>query len=302
MNAVTAGRWADYVRTSCSTCKPGPDGTWTGVGWTLIAVGAAVLLLGVGMLWFEARSGTASELEPEAEPGPESEPEPEASEPTAVMDKAQREDLERRAAQAVPDQQTTESEEATKSGQSAGGPVVGLGVGAALIGVIIMAFSASRVEDDKSQLRLAAANVLSTAVDGPAICRATAVVESEDLPSSDTQFLPNAADCGASPRKYAQQQNSSPAGVFIPVEYVFSTSFTTDGEVTVHDKQDNRSLCVTVPDTDVAAATASENETATATSTDSGPMPLFDDVTVDPDPYIKDGACPDAPVSSTNPQ
>lgn len=102
--------------------------------------------------------------------------------------------------------------------------------------------------------------------------------------------MPIAAHCDDSPRQYAQQNTSAPAGVFIPIEYVFSSSFTTNGEVTLHDKQDNRSMCVTLPDTDVAAAAQP------SPSTDTDSFPAFDDVTVDPSPYVKDGACPDAPV------
>jgi hypothetical protein len=244
VNTVTGALWSDYVPPRCTTCKPGPDGTWTGAGWTLIAVGAAVVLLGVGMLWFESRT-----------------------------------------------------DQGAKSQMTAAGSVVALGLGAGVIGLVIIGFSASRVDDDKSQLRMAAANVLSMAVDGPAVCREAAAVESQEWPSSlaSSQFLPKPENCGTSPRAYAQQQQAtSPAGVFIPVEYLYSASFTTDGEVTVHDKLDNRSLCVTVPDTDVeAAATA-------ATPTGAGPttLPPFDDMSVDPSPYITDGACADAPVSS----
>jgi len=249
---------AGYVR-PCTTCKPGPDGSLTGLGWSLAGVGAAVLLLGIGALVVASRSGAGSGADSDA-----------SSDAGADADAA----------------------ESENSNPNLGGGLVAVGAVAVIFGLIILAFSNSRIEDDKSQLRLAATDLVSVAVDGPNNCRQLSDLESREWasPSASTAFVPVTAHCDGSPRQYAQENTSAPAGVFIPIEYVFSSSFTANGEVTLHDKQDNRSMCVTLPDTDVAAAAQP------SPSTDTDSLPAFDDVTVDPSPYVKDGACPDAPV------
>ena len=258
VNAMSAVLRAGYVR-PCTTCKPGPDGSLTGLGWSLAAVGAAVLLLGIGALVVASRSGAGSGADSDA-----------GSDAGADADAA----------------------ESENSNPNLGGGLVAVGAVAVIFGLIILAFSNSRIEDDKSQLRLAATDLVSVAVDGPNNCRQLSDLESREWasPSASTGFVPVTAHCDGSPRQYAQENTSAPAGVFIPIEYVFSSSFTANGEVTLHDKQDNRSMCVTLPDTDVAAAAQP------SPSTDTDSLPAFDDVTVDPSPYVKDGACPDAPV------
>ena len=284
MDIMTGALWAGYVKTPpCTTCKPGPDGGLIGTGWAIIAIGVGVVLLGTGVMLFGSRSDRGSH-----EAGAETPP---------VMDKVQREDLERRAAQAA-QAADDEDQQAKTSDAALGGGMIAVGVAGAVLGLIILGGSTSRVNDDKNQLRLAATNLLSGAVDGPAICRQAAGLESADFsrlfPSSSASnpYQSNPQNCAGSPREYADQNTMSNPGVFIPVKYVFSPSFTTNGQVTVHDVRDNRSLCVTVPDTDVAAA-AQPSGGSTA-------PPYFNDVTVDPSPYIADGACPDAPVSSTS--
>ena len=298
MNAMTGAVWADLVQPRCDSCKPGPDGSMTGVAWSLVAVGAVVMLLGICGLVFAARSAAGSPADDDsqadaaaddagddARAAAESEPEP-------VMDAVQREDLERRGLL------EPQSERSEKSDTAWGTGLVGVGAVAAVFGLIILAFSNSRIEDDKSQLRLAATDLVSAAFDGPSSCRQLAVIESRawSSPSASTAFLPDPAHCDGSPRQYAQEGASAPAGVFVPIKYVFSSSFTANGEVTLHDTQDNRSMCVTLPDTDVAAAA----QPSPSTDADTDSLPEFDHVTVDPSPYVRDGACPDAPVSSPN--
>lgn len=293
MKAMTAAVWAGYVQPRCDSCKPGPDGSMTGVGWSLVAVGAVVMLLGVCGLVFVRRSGSGSAAGSQtlAPAAAESEPEP-------VMDAVQREDLERRGLL------KPQPEQSGKSDAAWGGGLAAVGAVAAVFGLVILAFSTSRIDDDKSQLRLAATDLVSVAFDGPSSCRQLAVIESRawSSPSASAAFLPDPAHCDSSPRQYAEQGASVPAGVFLPIEYVFSSSFTANGEVTIHDKQDNRSVCVTLPDAAAAAAAAAaqpspstDADTNTESNTDS--LPAFEDVSVDPSPYVKDGACPDAPVS-----
>ena len=317
MNVMAGAVWADYLPPRCDTCKPGPDGSMTGVGWSLVGVGAVVMLLGICGLVFAARSAAGSHADDDlpvdtdadtvadavgaavagddARAAAESEPEP-------VMDAVQREDLERRGLlEPQPESEPeSEPERSEKSDTAWGTGLVGVGAVAAVFGLIILAFSNSRVEDDKSQLRLAATDLVSAAFDGPSSCRQLAVIESKawsspsPSASASTAFLPDPAHCDSSPRQYAEQGASVPAGVFLPIKYVFSSSFMANGEVTLHDTQDNRSMCVTLPDADVAAAA----QPSPGTDTDS--LPEFDHVTVDPSPYVRDGACPDAPVSSPN--
>lgn len=270
---------AFYTRPPCSTCKPGPDGV-PAIAWMLIALGVGLMLLGFGVLVFAARSGSGSRA-PSA-----------ASRPAPVMDAVQREELERRAAEA------SGPEKEKSSDTAVGGGIVLVGVAAGVLGLLILGITGSRVSEDKNQLHLAAANLVSSALDGPAACRRTAGIESydfsRDFPSATASnpYLSSPEDCSNSPREYANQNTMSDPGVFISVKYVFSDSFGANGQVTVHDEQDNRSLCVTVPDAVVEAA---------APPTDGpGTRPSFDDVTVNPSPYITDGVCPDAPVSSAN--
>jgi hypothetical protein len=295
MNVMTGVVWADFVQPRCDSCKPGPDGSMTGVGWSLVVVGAVVMLFGVCGLVFVSRSAAGSHAGDDSRAEVEADAEAEAgadavAELEPVMDAVQREDLERRGLL------EPRPEQSEKSGTAWGGGLVAVGAVAAVFGLIVLAFSNSRIDDDKSQLRLAATDLVSVAVDGPSSCRQLAVIESREWssPSASTAYLPNPAHCDGSPRQYAEEGSSAPAGVFLPIEYVFSSSFTANGEVTIHDKQDNRSMCVTLPDTGVAAAAQP------SPSTDSDSLPQFDDVTVDPSPYVRDGACPDAPVSSPN--
>ena len=65
VNAMSAVLRAGYVR-PCTTCKPGPDGSLTGLGWSLAGVGAAVLLLGIGALVVASRSGAGSGADSDA--------------------------------------------------------------------------------------------------------------------------------------------------------------------------------------------------------------------------------------------
>lgn len=163
-----------------------------------------------------------------------------------------------------------------------GWQVVAVGLLPLVLGLIMVGTSGSRVDDDKSQLRSAATELLSHAVNGVAGCRHQAALESP--------LGSNAAGCGNSPRDYVQgQTDPSPMGVYdITVQYLFSPTFVADGEVTVYDTGNHRSLCVKVPDSDVAAAAqASATPGATALPTD--------EVSIDPSPYISGGACPDAP-------
>ena len=287
----------------------------TSIGWMLAGLGASVMLIGICVLAFASRSDAKSDSDSasdsDSDPNSDPDSQPAGSEPTPVMDAVQREDLERRArARAA---QSSESARATTSDAALGGGIIAVGLAAAVFGVILLGISSSQVSDDKGQLRLAAANLVTGAVDGPAVCRQSAALESQEWPSlASSPYAQSAANCGGSPREYAQSSNmtSYNVGVFIPVEYVFSQSFSTNGEVTVHDKQDNRSLCVTVPDTDVAAAAQASATPSTdgygdgdgdsdGPTSSPGALPFFDDVSVDPSPYIASGACPDAPVGSS---
>ena len=161
-----------YAQPPCSSCRPGPDGV-PGVGWTLLAVGAFLLLIGIGVLAFASRTDSDSDSDSASDSGAdadaESDAQPAASELTPVMDAVQREDLERRAAQ----EQDAEPEKGQSSDTAVGGSLIALGLGVAAIGLVVVGISSSRVNDDKSQLRMAAANLASGAIDGPGICRAS---------------------------------------------------------------------------------------------------------------------------------
>jgi hypothetical protein len=265
---------AVYVK-PCSTCKPGPDGALTGVGWAGLVIGACVVLLGFGVALTRSRTESGSHS-PTTRPAP-------------VMDAVQREDFERRA------EEETQSDTRFSSNEKLGWQVVGLGLVPLAFGLIVLGFTSSRINDDKSQLRLAATNLVAHAVSGPAACRQTAEQTRMMLPSSmaSSPYMPSATDCEASPRKYAQGSGmSGDPGVYLDFAFIYSSAFDTNGEVTINDKENHRALCVTVPDTDVAAAQAGAAE-----STQS--YPEFNDASVDPDPYITSGACPDAPIDST---
>ncbi|MBS2552928.1 hypothetical protein KGQ19_39355 [Catenulispora sp. NL8] len=283
MSAMAGVPWANYLPARCDTCKPGPDGAWTGAAWTIIIIGACVVLIGFGVLVAASRSDPGSLPDPGSPSA--------AGEPAPVMDQAQREDVERRAGT-----EDSERESPRASKEKAGWQIVVVGLVPALFGLIMLGFTSSRISQDKGQLMVAASDLVSRAVNGPADCRQEAALESGmSLPSAlaSSPYLPNAANCDSSPREYAQDQAGSddPGVYLISVEFIYSPSFSTNGEVTIYDKDNHRSVCVTVPDTDVAAA-----EQASATP-DSTALPS-DPVSIDPSPYISDGACRDAPVSS----
>lgn len=269
MSSMVGVLGAVYTR-PCKTCKPGPDGSTTGLGWTLTIAGVAVLVVGICALILEARTDSES-------PAP-------ANRPASVMDAVQREDVERRAQQA-----------ARRGDIRVGGTLTAFGVIGAVIGLVILAITAGRINEDKTQLRSAAADLVSSAIDGPVACRETPDVTAGWLPSSSasTPYTPSAADCDDSPRHYGSQSGSYTLGLDPSMKYEYSESYETNGEVTVYDPLNKRAVCVTVPDTDVVAAA----QASATPSTNGYGIPAFDDRTFDPSPYIKSGACPDAPVT-----
>lgn len=279
-------RLGAYAQPPCTSCRPGPDGV-PGVAWTLLALGAFLLLLGIGVLAFASRTDADAASDSDADA--ESDAQPAAGEPTPVMDAVQREDLERRAAQ----EQDAEPEKDQSSDTAVGGSLIALGLGVGVIGLVVVGIFSSRVNDDKSQLRMAATNLVSGAIDGPGICRVSATMTT------------STTSCAPSPREYAQANDSFNPGVFIPVEYVFSPSYTANGEITVHDTQDNRSMCVRVPGTDVQAAaqpapSPSTDDSGDTVTPSTSALPFFDEPSIDPSPYISSGACPDAPITSSS--
>ncbi|WP_344669804.1 hypothetical protein [Catenulispora yoronensis] len=157
-----------------------------------------------------------------------------------------------------------------------GGVVSVLGVVAVVAGVVMALWDRSAVESSKKELRQDATTFASLVVAGPVTCRE---VGSMNHGSGGT------ASCDGSPRSYAMNGQYTDSVGILAVKYVFSTAFSTNGEVTVNDPLNHRSLCVRVPDTDVLGAAAPE--------TLRPPYDIF--AKMDVSPFIADGACPDAP-------
>ncbi len=239
-----------YFHQTCQTCQSHMSGASV-AGWAMAVAGMIVLLGGIFMQ-LSARWLT--------DPAPSTA----QSQSLPVMDTVQREDLERRAAQAP------QAGSGTPQGQGASRALIMIGGGVAIFGLIFAATVGAGSDAADSQLRSAAAKLVSDSLNGSAACQDPTGGGSGLFPSyllsnpygSDPQ-------CDPSPRSYAYQASDVP-GVPITIQYVYSTSFTTDGEVTVHDTTDNHSVCVTVPDYDASD---------------------------DPSAYITSGACHDAPVT-----
>jgi hypothetical protein len=257
---MTAVGWTGYVPPPkpCTTCKPSPDGS-PAVGWVLVAFGVAAVVAAIVLMVIEGWSRPAADRPPADPAGAES----------PVMDRVQREDVEKRAAE--------ETENRNRLWLNMiGGLAVG-GLACAAVGGFLAESTLSSIDDHKKQLHQAASVWLSVVVDGPEICREPGTVVD---PAAGRQN--SASHCPPSPRDYASQQRSTDATEF-PTETVLSANFQSNGEVTFHDTLNNRALCVRVPDTDVAAAY----------STAGFPTP-----DPDVDGYISSGACPDAPVTA----
>lgn len=165
---------------------------------------------------------------------PRPDPEPEGEQdpkPTPVMDAVQRQDLEQRAERERSDNQSL---------VNIGGGLAVAGVAAIALGVVLINSTLSAINESKKELRDNASLVASQATYGS----------------------------GSSPRSTVRNQLFEPIGL-LQVERVFSTGFDDNGEITVHDKVNDRSLCVRIP-----------------ASVSGG---------FDPDSAISSGACPDAP-------
>jgi len=189
-----------------------------------------------------------------------------AAEPVA-MDRAQREDLEQRAAK--------ESEERDRAQVTFGGGLAVAGLVCTAFGVVLVALTLSAVNTHKKQLHEAASGFVSVAVDGPQTCQQAAnmpipVPTPVPVPAGAVNPKPY---CPPSPRDYTTQIDVDTVYTEFTVEKVFSSNFHTDGEVTFHDTLNHRALCVRVPDT---ASSGS------------------------PDSFISSGACPDAPVTDNS--
>lgn len=239
-----------YFHQTCQTCQSHMSGASV-AGWAIAVAGMIVLLVGMFMQ-LSARWLT--------DPAPSTA----QSQSSPVMDTVQREDLERRAAQAP------QAGSGTPQGQGASRALMMIGCGVAIFGLIFATTVGAGSDAADSRLRSAAASLVSDSLKGPAACQGSTGGGSGLFPS---YLLSNpygsGPQCDSSPRSYASQAPYDP-GVPITIQYLYSTSFTTDGEVTVHDTTDNHSVCVRVPDYDAPD---------------------------DPSSYITSGACPDAPVT-----
>ncbi|NUP49089.1 MAG: hypothetical protein HOW97_17560 [Catenulispora sp.] len=248
-------------------CKPSPDSS-PAPGWALVVCGALAFVGAIVLLLL-----TSSR--PDPEPDPDAVPDPE---PTPEMDAAQREDLEQRA------QRNQAAEQKRRDDQTQvalGGGLAIAGIAAVVLGVVLIKGATADIDSSMKDLRQDASLVASLAVDGPSGCR----MADDSSPGGDRAA---AARCGTSPRTYARTGFFEGVGL-VPVKLVFSPGFAADGEVTVHDTLNDRSLCVRIPDTDVVAAAHPETLRA--------PYVVYG-TDFDVDPYISSGACPDAPVTA----
>jgi len=148
----------------------------------------------------------------------------------------------------------------------------------AVIGLFFAGIKISIINGHKSELHKAAAEFALLAVQAPENCR-------DPLYSLSQQ---SGTSCDSSPRSYAfhlSESTTAGYGVGITVKILFAPAFSTNGEITFEDTFNKRSVCLTLPDTDVLAA--AHPGATTSGSTD----------TIDVDSYISSDACPDAPVT-----
>lgn len=249
-------------------CKPSPDSS-PAPGWALVVCGALAFVGAIVLLL------TASRPDPDPEPDPDAVPD---LEPTPEMDAAQRQDLEQRA------ERNRAAEQKRRDNQTQvtlGGGLAIAGIAAVVLGVVLINWARADIDSSKKDLRQDASLIASLAVDGPSGCRMA-----DD--SSQGGDRAAAARCDASPRTYARTAFFEGIGL-VPVKLVFSPRFAADGEVTVHDTLNDRSLCVRIPDADVVAAAHPETLQAPY---------VVHGTDFDVEPYISSGACPGAPVTA----
>lgn len=195
---------------SCTVdCKPSPDGS-PALGWALIIFGGVAFVATILMLAAAGRSGPRRGAAV-----------PEAPD-RASMDRVQREDLERRDAEAAKDQDQTELTFA--------GVLAVVGLGCVALGWFLVANTLSAIDTHKKQLHDAASAFVSAAAEGPQFCHQS--------------LTPN---CSPSPRDYARQLDAHAVYTDFTLETVVSPNFQADGEVTFHDVTNDRALCVRVP-------------------------------------------------------